>query len=840
MNLPTPNRRDFLSLAASIAGAGIGATSGVLGAIERAAAIEPEYGSSYLDAEHVVILMQENRSFDHTYGTLRGVRGFNDPRAIRLPDGNPVWVQTDSAGKRYVPFRYDIKNTNITWTGCLPHGWADQVDARNGGRYDQWLKVKQHGERAYAAMPLTLGYFTREDIPFYYALADAFTVCDQYFCSSLTGTTPNRCYLWTGTVRERPTAAAPAVVRNEECDLDHLVNWPTFPERLESLGVSWKVYQNELTVLSGFTQSEDNWLSNFGDNPLEYFRQYHVHLSPRHRAFIDRRIAEIPGELAELNKRLDEKDKNATAIAKRIAELTSLEKRYRAERDKWAGKSLDTLSPRERAIHERAFTINEADPEFRQLTEITYQDGDAQRSLQAPRGDLFHQFRADVNAGKLPTVSWIVAPQAFSDHPSSAWYGAWYIAEVMDILTKNPDVWKKTIFMLTYDENDGYFDHVPPFVAPHPKRKETGLASKGIDTSVDWVELAQDRMRGWGRGARGSSIGLGYRVPMVIASPWSRGGCVCSQVSDHTSVVQFLEKLLTHKLGKPVVETNISQWRRAVCGDLTTSFQAAPKEGERLTFPPRDEFLEGIHQAQFRSAQGDLVPLSDKELAEVRELPKTAGRMARQEPGVRPSCPLPYELVVDGALSDDGKQFVVRFGVGKEVFGDRSAGAPFVAYAIGTKDGMSVRDFAVEPGDQLNDSWPLADFVDGKVHLRIHGPNGFFRELIGSATTSIEVAVRYARSAPASSKLTGEVEVDVINRDARREYTVTIDDNAYGSERQSRAIAAGEKATFLVDAKRSGCWYDFSVRVAGVATFVQRFAGRVETGAWSTSDPAMA
>jgi phospholipase C len=289
-----------------------------------------------------------------------------------------------------------------------------------------------------------------------------------------------------------------------------------------------------------------------------------------------------------------------------------------------------------------------------------------------------------------------------------------------------------------------------------------------------------------------------------------------------------------------VVETNISQWRRAVCGDLTTSFQAAPKEGERLTFPPRDEFLEGIHQAQFRSAQGDLVPLSDKELAEVRELPKTAGRMARQEPGVRPSCPLPYELVVDGALSDDGKQFVVRFGVGKEIFGERSAGAPFVAYAIGTKDGTSVRDYAVEPGEQLNDSWPLADFVDGKVHLRIHGPNGFFRELIGSATTSIEVAVRYARSAPASSKLTGEVEVDVINRDARREHTIAIDDNAYGSERQTRAIAASEKATFLVDAKRSGYWYDFSIRVVGDSTFVQRFAGRVETGAWSTSDPAMA
>jgi phospholipase C len=176
-------RREFIKKAALLSGAA-GLSGSFAASIKRALAIEPNENTTFLDAEHVVILMQENRSFDHAYGTLRGVRGFNDPRAVTLPNGNPVWVQTNDAGESYVPFRLDIKNTNSTWTGCLPHGWTDQVDARNNGRYDRWLQAKRSGEEAYADMPLTLGYYTREDIPFYYELADAFTICDQNFCST--------------------------------------------------------------------------------------------------------------------------------------------------------------------------------------------------------------------------------------------------------------------------------------------------------------------------------------------------------------------------------------------------------------------------------------------------------------------------------------------------------------------------------------------------------------------------------------------------------------------------------------------------------------------------------
>ena len=179
------SRRDFLKKTFMLA-AGGGALGSLPASIQKAFAIDPAPGTTWRDAEHVVILMQENRSFDHMYGKLRGVRGFNDPRAITLPDGNPVWLQSNAAGDTYAPFRFDIKDTQATWMGSLPHGWVDQSGARNEGKHDRWLDFKRMDNKEFAGLPLTLGYYKREDLPFYYALADAFTICDQNFCSSLT------------------------------------------------------------------------------------------------------------------------------------------------------------------------------------------------------------------------------------------------------------------------------------------------------------------------------------------------------------------------------------------------------------------------------------------------------------------------------------------------------------------------------------------------------------------------------------------------------------------------------------------------------------------------------
>src|SRR5262245_5106687 len=100
------SRRDFIKKASLLSG-GTALWSMLPASIQKAMAIDPAPGSTYADAEHIVFLMQENRSFDHTYGSLQGVRGFNDPRTMTLPNGNKAWLQTDADGDTYAPFRLD-------------------------------------------------------------------------------------------------------------------------------------------------------------------------------------------------------------------------------------------------------------------------------------------------------------------------------------------------------------------------------------------------------------------------------------------------------------------------------------------------------------------------------------------------------------------------------------------------------------------------------------------------------------------------------------------------------------------------------------------------------------
>ena len=530
-------RRDFIRKAALLAG-GAGIWDMLPASVLKAFAIDPEQGTTFYDAEHVVILMQENRSFDHCFGTLRGVRGFNDPRAIQLPDKNLVWLQSDAAGRTFAPFRLDIKDTKATWMDSLPHSWENQVDARNKGRFDQWLEAKRSGEDEYKDIPLTMGYYTREDIPFYYALADAFTVCDQHFCSSLTGTTANRLFLWSGKLKDRPGDMAN--VRNSDVSYNKEVSWKTFPERLEENDISWKVYQNELSIPTGLSGEDDPWLGNFTDNNLEWFAQYNERFSNAHYSYLQKRLAALPQEITELEARdraLSGKQKEE--LQQTMEELVSV----KAALETWSPENFGKLSARERSLHEKAFATNSGDPHYHETETLHYKDNGTARSTKVPKGDVLHQFRQDVAGGKLPTVSWLVAPQNFSDHPSAPWYGAWYVSEALDILTQNPEVWKKTIFILTYDENDGYFDHVPPFVAPKPNDPDSGKVSGGLDTADEYVTLEEEmRRKGMDRrNMRESPVGLGYRVPMVIASPWTRGGWVNSEVCDITSTLQFLE-----------------------------------------------------------------------------------------------------------------------------------------------------------------------------------------------------------------------------------------------------------------------------------------------------------
>jgi phospholipase C len=833
------SRREFIKKAAMIAGAT--GLSGVLPAsIQKALAINPPTGSTWLDAEHIVILMQENRSFDHAFGSLKGVRGYRDPRAIELPDGNPVWLQTNAAGETYAPFRLDIKDTNATWMGSLPHSWSNQIDARNEGKHDQWLQAKPSGNAAYAQMPLTLGFYDRRDIPFYYSLADAFTICDQNFCSSLTGTTPNRLYLWTGTIRDQQDAQTRARVRNEDTDYGVEASWTTFPERLEDHGVDWRVYQNEISAHPAFKGEEEDWLANFTDNPLEWFSQYNVRFSRAYMPFIPVLIQKARKEVDELQLKLNASPSDET-LKRQLDEKKAALERLNKEYKHFTPDRYSMLTPREQSLHSRAFTRNSEDPYFHNLTTLHYQDAGPGGEVNIPKGDILHQFRQDVINGKLPMVSWLVAPANFSDHPGSPWYGAWYVSEVLDILTHNPEVWKKTIFILCYDENDGYFDHVPPFTAPDPSRPDTGLVSKGIDTGVEWVTKEQDLQRTTEHDARSGPIGLGYRVPLVIASPWSRGGYVNSQVFDHTSILQFMEKFVSHKTGKKIVESNITAWRRTVCGDLTSVFR--PYNGERIPTPKplgKNKTIEDIHKAKFRQLPTGYKQLTKEDIEQVKRDPSASPLMPGQEKGGKLSCALPYELYVEADLNDEKNALALTLHVDKLVFGDRSAGSPFIAYIHGKE--RTVRNYAVAAGDQLDDSLPLTLFEDGRYDVRVHGPNGFYRRFAGSRNDP-QMIFNLDYEFNPLQQLSGRLLLRIVNADGNRAHTIKIRDNAYGAKEMTRQIApggaAGSSPSILLDTKAQSGWYDYSIFVEGVEGYERRYAGRVETGKDSISDPAM-
>jgi phospholipase C len=379
---------------------------------------------------------------------------------------------------------------------------------------------------------------------------------------------------------------------------------------------------------------------------------------------------------------------------------------------------------------------------------------------------------------------------------------------MLNVLTQNPDVWKKTVFILCYDENDGYFDHVPPFVAPHPARPDTGRASTGIDTAAEWANVH----------GRESSIGLGYRVPLVIASPWSRGGAVNSQVFDHTSVIQFIETWLARK-GKQVRETNITEWRRVVCGDLTSAFRPYDEESIPLPKPlDRDATVERIYNAKFRERPRGGVPLSKAEIASTN-----IGEF--QEAGTRPACPLPYELVVNGEFHDG--RLALTMAARRETFGGASQGAAFNVYSYAGPNEMTVRAYALRAGDVLTDAIP----VEAEYRVRVDGPNGFMREFAGRTGSDIAIVVDHAGGQAAS----GQLEIRLSSRDAA-DRDVEIKDESYGSPVRHSTLRGQSEASVTIDTGPTRGWYDFTVRVGSVA---YRYAGRVETGNWSVTDPAM-
>jgi phospholipase C len=839
------SRREFLKKLSVLSGA---ASMHQLAphSIRKALGIDPLPGSTYLDAAHVVLLMQENRSFDHCFGTLRGVRGFNDPRVLRLAGGNPAWLQTNAAGDTYAPFRMNFRDTRINWMGSLPHSRESQLDAFNQGRFDRWLEAKKSEDSAYADIPLTMGYYAREDIPFYYDLADAFTICDQHFCSALTPTDPNRLFFWTGTVKEKPDGSAKAHVRNEDQDYG-TASWMTFPERLEASGISWKVYQNDISVGTGLDEEGEAWLSNYGDNALEYFSQYHVTSAPRHLQYLKDRLGSLSDEISRLQKELESGSASPQKTKASLDQKRQELRRISHSLEAGVIPGFDQLSEADKALHKKAFDTNELDPLFQQLEELEYKDKDIPRKLKVPRSDVLSQFRKDVNEGTLPAVSWIVAPENFSDHPSAPWYGAFYVSEVLDILTQNPEVWKKTIFLLSYDENDGFFDHVPPFVAPRPGDPGSGKVSRCLDPALEYVFLDQElKQPGLDpKSAREGPIGLGYRVPLIIVSPWSRGGWVCSQVFDHTSSLRFLEGYLSHVSGKNIRETNISAWRRTVSGDLTSAFRPSPEAGTPgPAAVERNSYLEEVYNSRYKKPPSGYKALTGQEIEAIRINPHLSPYLAKQEPGIRPSCALPYELYVESNCISETGDVRISMKASGVFFGAKSSGAPFVIYAPGSFQGAEMRSwsFAVSAGDELTYQWPLKEFAGGVYDLWVYGPNGFFRQFRGTAaspvpTTTCAYSVDTFTGQPDGNLL---VQASIIG--AKTEI-FRIDDHMYGDHsgefRSGNACKPPGQGRIRLKLAHTYGWYDFSLTAKGYPQFLTRYAGRVECGRPGYSDPVM-
>jgi len=223
--------------------------------------------------------------------------------------------------------------------------------------------------------------------------------------------------------------------------------------------------------------------------------------------------------------------------------------------------------------------------------------------------------------------------------------------------------------------------------------------------------------------------------------------------------------------------------------------------------------------------------------------------LPKQEKGIRDSCALPYQLSVDGQLSSDKKTFNISFAAGNEIFGKQSAGAPFSIYAPGKYattqqintnpvfENVKTWNYAVKAADELKGEWPLDHFENSLYHLKVYGPNGFFREFKGHKNDpQIEISLNYDQKN--SEALSGNVSLTLRNL-SNKKQTVEIADTTYKRGTKKIELEKGAEVNEKFDLSGSYNWYDLIVKIKGFDLFEKRYAGRVETGAHSKSDPAM-
>ncbi|WP_343629044.1 phospholipase C, phosphocholine-specific [Roseateles sp.] len=711
-----PPRRQFLRAVATAAGATAAMTS-FPPAIARALSIKAAVRTGTIqDVEHIVILTQENRSFDHYFGTMNGVRGFGDPFPAPVADstnikGRNVWVQptvNNAAPGAIAPFHLNTaQNFAFMRVSGTPHSWTDAQAAWDHGRMNNWPKAKQNH---------SMGHFKEQDLPFQFALANAFTLCDAYHCATQTGTNTNRLFIWTGTNDPLRKGNGPSTDNSHDSFNSNPATdytWTTYPERLQAAGISWQVYEN--------------MSDNFTDNPLAGFKVF---------------------------------------------------------RDAWYGRAGFSQVLKDRGVSTRDLDM----------------------------------LRDDVINNRLPAVSWIVATAEGSEHPgpSSPAQGADYTSRVLDALTSNPEVWSKTVLFINFDENDGFFDHMPPPAAPSyvSWNADPAQAVLAGASTVDFTGEHCEILNGASATYLHRPYGMGPRVPMYVVSPWSKGGWVNSQVADHTSVLRFIEA----RFG--IMEPNISAWRRAVAGDLTSCFNFAdPEDSEFFSKLPTTVALAN----KARALPGTTTPPAP-----------TALQLPTQNSGVRPARALPYDLQATAALAAGAGPNATAVAVSFQNTG--RAAAVFHVYDR-LRLGDIPRRYTVGAGKEITGSF--APSATGAYDLWVLGPNGFHRHFAGNARRVAAAGQPNPDVIVKASPSTGELLVTLVNTGPVA-ASFSVAHNKYQSTASTTvSVPARSRSELRLSIAASAFWYDVSVRVNGQADFLRRFAGHVETGAPSISDPAM-
>jgi phospholipase C len=622
-----------------------------------------------------------------------------------MAGGKTVWAQNHTKAQPPViaPFHLNTQQTFAHMrVEATPHSWHDAQYAWDHGRMANWPDHKN---------PHAMGYFTEADIPFQFALANAFTICDAYHCSFQGGTNTNRLFLWSGTNDGAGTRGGPSISNSHDTlpakqpQAKTPYTWTTYPERLEAAGVSWKIYED--------------MADNFGDNPLVGFQAYRESLAGAG---------------------------NPALAAKGLAT-----------------QHLDVLL-------------------------------------------------SDVKAGTLPSVSWVISPAKDSEHPgpSSPAQGADYIARVLDALTSNPEVWAKTVLLINFDENDGFFDHVPPPAPPSRNADGKLIGGSTVDTAGEFHTVRIESEKTSERDdLMGRPYGLGPRVPMYVVSPFARGGWVNSEVFDHTSVIRFCEK----RFG--VMEPNISAWRRAVCGDLKSCFDFKAPNAGLASLPETGALAEQAAALPKRTTP----PTPDLPVAPV------------QARGMRPSRALSYDLAVIDPGGEGGLQLEFRN------IGTRAA--VFHAFDM-LRLGEPPKRFTVEGGRKLFDRWP-----DGPYDVCVYAPNGFFRRFSGSGAERPGCQITHlaaGKDGPEVRIVIGAVRASTGAKYPFASAYATRDGGQLRGVLSPPENAAKDEQFGLFDmwpVRQFGGWYDVTVTCSTDPAWGVRMAGRVETGAPSMSEPAM-